>query len=156
MAVSKVRVAGSGYTVMSFQSTRLALLQQINDRTPQPVAPAQEIQAIDEPVPTEIVTAQAVKGGLLTLQFYETWNVPAWQQLPGLEGTNNLLEVLRRQLSMGAISCRKVIKAPNGVYRTRLYHGCVITDIDEGETVTIASMTLPKTIQIAYTHTTAV
>ena len=153
MVSSKVRVFGSGFTVMSFQGTRLAYLRQVGDRTPQPVGQAEEIQPIDEETPIEIVTAQAVRGGVISLQFYELWNAPAWNQLPGFEGTNNILDVLKRQLTLGEITCRKIIKNPNGAYRTRLYHGCVITDVDEGETVTIGSMTLPKTIQIAYTRT---
>jgi len=156
MTEPKVRVAGSGFTVLSFQGTRLAYLREVGDRTPQPVAQAEEVQPLDEPVPLEIVTAQAVRGGVLSLQFYELWNTPVWAQLPGFEGTNNLLDVLKRQITLGAITCRKVIKSPTGVMRARVYYNCVITDVNEGETVNIGSMTLPKTIQIAYTHTSAV
>lgn len=154
MTNSKVRIGGSGFTVMSFQGTRLAYLQEIGDRSPQPVAPAEEIQPMDEPVPIEIVTAQAVKGGVLTLRFFELWNAPAWQQMPGFDGTNNLLDVLRRQLSLGEITCRKIIKSPTGSFRTRVYHGCVITDVNEAETIAIQNLSVAKTIQIAYTHTT--
>jgi len=156
MAQSKVRVFGSGLTVMTWQGTRLAYLRNIADRSPTGVAQAEDIQPIDEPTPLEIVTPQAVRSGLLTLQFYELWNGPAWSQLPGFENTNNLLDVLRRQLELGEITCRKIIKNPTGPYRTRVYHGCVITDIDEGEQVQIGTMTLPKQIQIAYTRTSNV
>lgn len=156
MANSKVRIFGSGFTVMTWQGTRLAYLRTIGDRSPQPVGRAEDIQPIDEPVPLEVVTAQAVGSGLLTLQFFELWNTRVWQQLPGFEGTNNLLDVLRRQLETGEITCRKVIKNPTGPYSTRVYHGCVITDINEGEDINIGTMTLPKTIQIAYTHTSNV
>jgi hypothetical protein len=156
MSNSRVRVFGSGFTVMTWQGTRLAYLRTISDRSPQPVARAEDIQPIDEPVPIEVVTAQAVGSGLLTLAFFELWNAPAWQQLPGFEGTNNLLDVLKKQLSMGEVTCRKIIKNPNGAYRTRVYQGCVITDVNEGEDVNIGTITLPKSIQIAYTHTTVV
>lgn len=156
MANSKVRVFGSGYTVMTWQGTRLAYLRNIADRSPTGVAQAEDIQPIDEPTPLEIVTPQAVRSGLLTLQFYELWNTPAWAQLPGFENTHNLLDVLRRQLELGEISCRKIIKNPTGPYRVRVYHGCVITDVDEGEQVQIGTMTLPKQLQIAYTRTSNV
>jgi hypothetical protein len=32
----------------------------------------------------------------------------------------------------------------------------VVTAIDDGETVTVGALTVPKTVSIAYTHTTAV
>jgi DNA primase len=34
--------------------------------------------------------------------------------------------------------------------RARVYHSCVVTDIDEGENVNIGTMTLPKTLTIQY------
>ncbi|AVO24983.1 virion structural protein [Rhodococcus phage Finch] len=156
MSQSKVRVGGSGYTVMTWQGQRLAYCQQLDDQAPQAVGPAEAIQAIDDEHPVEIVTAQAVRGGTLSLKFYETWLTPVWGQLPGFEGTNNLLDVLKRQLQLGEITCRKVIKVPNGPYRTTVYHNCVITDFDGGESVVIGTMSLPKSVRIQYTHTSTV
>lgn len=156
MSQSKTRVGGSGYTVMSWQGQQLAWLQTLNDTAPTAVAPAQAIQPIDEKHPVEIITAQAVGAGTLQLTFFELWNGPVWAQLPGFEGTNNLLDVLERQLTLGEITCRKIIKNPNGTYRTRVYHNCVITDFDESETVNIGSLSLPKSIRVQYTHTTPV
>lgn len=157
MSEPKVRIAGSGLTILAFRSERLAYLQTIQDTPPQPVAGAQVVQAIDDEVPSEIVTALAVGAGTLRLTFYELFAAPVWATLPGLEDTNNLLDVLKRQVTLGAISCRKIVKAPiTGERRARVYHNCVITDIDEGEQINIGSMTLPKTITIQYTHTTVV
>ena len=156
MAESKTRVGGSGFTTMTFRGTRLAYLQNLQDTTPQPVAGAQVVQAIDDSTPQEIVTSQAVGAGTLRMTFYELWNEPVWSRLPGLEGTNNLLEVLQRQIQLGEISCRKLIKSPSGITRARVFHGCVLTDIDEGEQVNIGTMTLPKTITMQYIRTTIV
>lgn len=153
---SKVRVGGSGKTAMTWRGTRLAYLQTLQDTPPQPVAGAQVVQPIDEETPLEIVTALAVGAGSLRLTFYELWNVPVWATLPGLEGTNNLLEVLKRQVQLGEITCRKLIESPSGISRARVYHGCVITDIDEGEQINIGTMTLPKTITLQYVKTTIV
>lgn len=153
---SKTRIGGSGFTTMTFRGTRLAYLQTLQDTPPQPVAGAQVVQAIDDEVPQEIVTAMAVGAGTLRLTFYELWNEPVWSRLPGLEGTNNLLEVLKRQVALGEVSCRKLIKSPLGVTRARVYHGCVLTDIDEGEQINIGTMTLPKTITMQYVRTTVV
>lgn len=156
MSQSKVRIGGSGFTVMTWQGQRLAYLQTLGDQAPQPVAAAEAIQPIDEEHPIEIVTAQAVRAGTLTLQFYEVWTGPVWSQLPGFEGTNNLLDVLKRQLELGTITCRKIIKVPGGAYRTRVYNNCVIVDFDESENVNIGSLSLPKNIRIQYTHTSTV
>jgi hypothetical protein len=49
----------------------------------------------------------------------------------------------------------KLIKPPPGHKpRAVIYHGCVIVGADLGENVSIASMTVPKTITIMYTKTT--
>ncbi|ABE67871.1 hypothetical protein SEA_TYKE_128 [Mycobacterium phage Tyke] len=153
---SKTRIGGSGFTTMTFRGTRLAYLQTLQDTPPQPVAGAQVVQSIDDETPSEIVTAMAVGAGTLRLTFYELWNEPVWSRLPGLEGTNNLLEVLKRQVALGEVTCRKLIKSPSGITRARVYHGCVLTDIDEGEQINIGTMTLPKTITMQYVKTTTV
>ncbi|QDH91749.1 hypothetical protein SEA_PHRAPPUCCINO_74 [Mycobacterium phage Phrappuccino] len=157
MPIGKIRVAGSGYTTLLFQGQRLAYLQVIQDTPPTPVAQAQAVQSLDEPVPQEIVTAGAVGVGTLRMTFYEKWISPAWASLPGLEGTNNLLEVLQRQLTLGSITMQKIVRHPGtGQMRARVYHDVVITDIDEGENINIGTMTLPKTITAQYCYTTPV
>jgi len=157
MTESKVRVGGSGLTILTFRSERLAYLQTLQDTPPQPVAGAHVVQPIDERVPIEIVTSLAVGAGTLRLTFYELFSAPVWATLPGLEETNNLIEVLEKQVSLGVVSCRKIVRAPlTGERRARVYHNCVITDIDEGEQVNIGTMSLPKTLTIQYTHTTIV
>lgn len=153
---SKVRVGGSGFTTMTWRGTRLAYLQTLQDTPPQPVSGAQAVQPIDEPVPLEVVTAHAVGVGTLRMTFFELWNAPVWAQLPGLENTDTLLDVLRRQIQLGEISCRKLIRSPSGIMRAKVYHNMVVTDIDEGEQVLINTMSLPKTMTMQYTHSTVV
>lgn len=153
---SKTRIGGSGFTTMTFRGQRMAYMQTLQDTPPQPVAGAQVVQAIDDETPQEIVTSLAVGAGTLRMTFFELWNLPVWAQLPGLENTNNLLEVLKQQIQMGEISCRKLIKSPSGIIRARVYHNCVLTDIDEGEQLNIGTMTLPKTITMQYIKTTIV
>ena len=153
---SKVRIGGSGFTTMLWQGQRLAYLQTMQDTPPTPVAQAMAVQPIDEPVPLEIVTAMAVGVGTLRVSFYELWNAPVWALLPGLQGTNNLLEVLKRQIQLGTITMQKVIKSPTGQMRARVFHNCVVTDIDEGENVNIGTMVLPKTLTVQYCYSTPV
>jgi hypothetical protein len=153
---SKSRIGGSGFTTMLWQGQRLAYLQVMQDTPPTPVATAQSVQPIDEPVPLEIVTSHAVGVGTLRATFYELWNTPVWSNLPGLEGTNNLLDVLKRQIQLGNVTMQKIVKSPSGIMRARVYHSCVVTDIDEGENVNIGTMTLPKTLTIQYCYSTPV
>ena len=141
---------------MLFQQQRLAYLQTMRDTPPTPVAAAQAVQPIDESVPLEIVTSMAVGVGTLQCSFYELWNFPVWASLPGLSGTFGLLDVLKRQVSMGAITMQKVIKSPSGIMRAKVYHNVVVTDVDEGENVTIASMTIPRTLTFQYCYATPV
>lgn len=153
---SQTRVGGSGFTTMLFQNQRLAYLQIMQDTPPTPVASAQAVQPIDESVPLEIVTAQAVGVGTLRCTFYELWNSPVWAMLPGLAGTYSLIDVLKAQISMGTITMQKIIKSPSGIMRARVYHNVVIVDIDEGENINIGTMTLPKTLTFQYCYTTPV
>lgn len=156
MPQTQTRVGGHGWTEFSFNGQRLAWLITVNDSAPAPVdrGSATAIQPLDAQHPVEIVTPAAFGVGTLTLTFNELWNAQVWQTLPGFESTTSLLEVFQQQLSLGAITCRKIIKVPNGPYRAKVYHGCVITDLNEGESISIGTMTLPKTVTIQYTHST--
>jgi hypothetical protein len=156
MSASKVRVGGSGLTTMTWRGTKMAYLQTLADSTPQPQGAVSPVQPIDEPVPLEIVTPLAVGAGSISLSFFELWNEPAWAMLPGLEGTNTLLDVLKRQISLGEITCRKIIKSPDGIMRAKVYHGVVVTNIDEGESIQINTMLMPKTVQLGYTYSTVI
>lgn len=152
MPESLSRVGGSGWTSFSWRGTTLAWLQVVADQAPAPVAQAQAVQALDDEHPREIVTARAVGPGTLRLTVYELWNGPVWQQLPGLETAATLLDVLKQQVNLGDISCRKVIRIPGGRFRTKVYYGCTITDSDDGEQINIGTMTIPKSLTVMYTH----
>lgn len=153
---SVTRIGGSGFTTMTWNGTRLAYLQVMQDTPPTPVATAQAVQPIDESVPLEIVTAMAVGVGTIRCTFYELWNAPVWATLPGLQGTWNLLDVLKRQISLGTVTMSKIIKSPSGIMRAKVFHNVVVTDIDEGENVNIGTMTLPKTLTFQYCYSTPV
>src|SRR4051812_14757721 len=112
-ADDKIRVGGSGLTVFSWRAggkSTLALLLTIQNTAPTPVAQAVPVQAITDAVPREIVTARAVGAGTLRLTFYETLNHPIWYQLQKeFQDATNLLDVLKAQLLLDKIICRKII-----------------------------------------------
>ena len=152
MAESQTRIVGSGWTAFSWRGYRLAWFQVVNDQAPRPVAQARAIQPLDAEHPVEIVTPRAVGAGTLTLTNFELWNAPVWQQLAGLERASTLLDIFKQQVQLGAISCRKIIKNPHGPDRVKVYYGCTITDVDESERIDLATMEVPKTITVQYTH----
>lgn len=157
MSAGKARIGGSGLTTMTWRGTKLSYMQTLADSTPQPQGAVSPVQPLDEPVPLEIVTPLAVGAGSISLSFFELWNEPAWAQLPGLENTNTLLDVLKTQVTLGEITCRKIIQSPdNSIMRAKVYHGVVVTNIDEGESIQINTMLMPKTVQLGYTYSTLV
>ena len=154
MTTQKFRVGG-GYTTFSFNGTPLLYLETLADRAPQPVGSGPEpIHPLGEPHPIEIAFPKAHGTGTLTLTIKEQWGSDIWQSLPGYENDTDILSVFASNVSAGNVVCSKVITAPDGSKRTTYYHGCVITNIDEGETVSVGTMTFPKTITVMYTHRT--
>jgi hypothetical protein len=130
-------------------------LQTVADRAPTPVATAKAIQALDQPHPTEIVTARAIGAGALTLTILELWAGPVWQQLATFTGANNILDIFNIQAGLNTpISCMKVIVKPDNTQRVKTYNNCMITDVDDTETVQIGTLEFAKSITIQYTHAT--
>lgn len=156
MAESRVRVGGSGWTVFRWRGQNLAWCQQITDQAPAPVAQPVAIQPLDAEHPVEIATPRAIGAGQLQLVMYELWNETAWQQLSGLKNAHNILDVFKQQVRLGEISCRKIIKLPNGTNKARVYHGCTVSQIDDSEQIRINTMEMPKSITIMYTHSNLV
>lgn len=153
MPPSLFRVAG-GYTTFAFNGQNLLYVTVITDTAPQPVATPQPIHPLGEEHPIEIAFPVAHGTGTLVLQMVEQWESEVWQQLPGFANIDNIVDVFRANIASGAISCTKTITLPNGGSRIVTYYGCVITAIDESETVNIGTITLPKNITIMYTHKT--
>lgn len=71
-------------------------------------------------------------------------------------GAVDLVDVFIRQAEYaGELTCTKFIRPPllNGTAGTAYYdqyHGCVITDIKDGETIEVGSMEILKQITVAY------
>src|SRR5690349_15630268 len=130
MADSQVRVGGSGWTRFAWRGQQLGWARSISDTTPAPVAQAQDIQPLDQETPVEIVTPRAVGSGTFRISLWEKWDAPTWQALQGLENTWNILDIFKKQVSLGEITCQKIIKKPNGSFRITNYYGCVVTDVN--------------------------
>lgn len=154
MAVSKARVAGSGYTVLTFNGKPIERLRGVNDSGQSPVANPEPIQGINDPYPTEIAFPNALGAGQITFTIYELWDSSAWQSL--FEGrfanTNDLREVFQEQLNSGSFQIQKIITGPNGRGRVETYQGVVVTNISDAENIQLNTMTVPKTVTCYYTR----
>ncbi len=137
-----------------FAGRPLIYLDVINETAPTPVAAPEDVQPLDAEHPIEIAFALAHKSGQLQLTFREEWDRDVWEQLPGYAGTDDIVDVFRRNLARGAVTCQKVIRKPGGNTRGVIYHGTVIVGIDDSETIQIGTMTLPKGVTLRFTHKT--
>ena len=158
MPDTNVRVVGSGYTTLEYAGRPIAYLMQFVDSGQRPMGVGIEsVTPLDAQHPVEIVTGRVLDSGTITASIKELWDAPVWYQLQGLVGQRTVVDVWEALRRMpGPVTCRVVIKPPNNrPIRGKIYHGCVISRIDDGETVSVESLSVDKNITIAYTHKTA-
>ena len=160
MPNTQVRVVGSGYSTFSYQGQPIAFLEQVEDSGQRAFsdagAPYQFIQPIGARHPVEIATSRVLQGGTLQLTIRELWNAPVWNQLQGLAGTQNIVDVFEALAANPAyVTCQTVIKPPGGGRpRGKNYHNCVVVDISDNDTITVGGLAVTKGIVVAYTHST--
>jgi hypothetical protein len=153
---TKTRIVGSGFTTFVYRGQPIAFLERIDDSGQLPVTPTPDvIIPLDAQHAVEIATARALGAGNLVVTVRELWNAPIWNQFVGLQGTNDILDVYNRLSADPAeVTCQMLIKPPGAPWRGKVYHNCTMVGIDDGETVTIGTITVAKTATIWYTHTT--
>ena len=157
MTQTQTRVVGSGFTTFNFRGKPIAFLDGFRDSGQRAIAQPEAITPLGSPYPVEIATPRVLSVGVLTLTIRELWNGPVWNQLVGLAGTDNIVDVYNAIAREPAnITCQMLIKSPTGGLRGKTYHGCVVANIDDSETVTIGALTVPRTMEVWYTHTTPI
>lgn len=151
-----VRTVGSNYTTFNYGGKAIAYLEQIEDAGQEAVGGGHEfIHPLGYTHPTDIVTGRALMGGTMRLTIRELWHQEVWEQLSGLAGTHDIVEVFRRLARTPQyISCSKIITPPQGKRYGKTYHKCTIVGIPDGDTINIGALSVAKAITIAYTHTT--
>ena len=156
---TNVRVVGSGYTILEYAGQPLAYLMQFSDSGQQQLgAGIESVIPLGARHPVEIVTGRVLDSGTLRARIKELWDAPVWYQLQGLAGRRTITDVWEALAQMpGVVTCRMLIKPPNNrPIRGKIYHGCVISAIDDSEQVTVGGLSVDRDITIAYTHTTGV
>lgn len=147
---------------------------------PGPVA----IHPMDEPYPVQVITPAASGMGSLTLNLYELYNSKVWDRLGArigsisskpfpssspdlsfgeaiLKGAVDLVDVFIRiaEAPPGTVNVVKHVRPPklwgasSNAY-TEEYHGCVITNVLDGEAIEVGTMEVIKQVTVGYTHMT--
>ena len=160
MPNTQVRVVGSGFTTFNYRGKPIAFLEGVEDSGQRAFSDAgqayQFIHPLGATTPVEIATSRVLAGGTLNLTIRELWNAAVWEQLEGLAGTSNIVEIFRRLAQDPAyVTCQTVIRPPGGgAPRGKTYHNCVVVDIADNDTITVGALAVTKGIVVAYTHST--
>jgi hypothetical protein len=157
---SAIRVVGSNYTAFSWGGYTIAYLEQVEDRGQRAFGGAgggfEVIHPLGYLTPTDIVTSRVMDAGTMVLTIRQTWNHEVWQQMAGLSNAKNIVEIFQTLAARNNyVSCHKVIFPPGGgpAYG-KIYHRCVIVDVDDSDVVTIGALSVAKTVTIMYAYTT--
>ena len=160
----KFRVGGSGFTAFYWNSQPIAFAQSVTVTAPQPVSQPSVIQPLDARYPLQVITTGAVGPGYLDVGLMEMYNEKVWDRmLAAVDSSgakaNDLADVFYALAALGtAINAFKLIIPPTTVGGQQMapygdvYNNCVITAIDDGETIDVRKMEVVKNITIAYTH----
>lgn len=162
MALTKARVVGSGYTVLSYNKKPIAYCEGWEDSGQRAFSdigqPYQFIQPIGWTRPAEIATSRVISGGTVMITIRELWNQPVWWQLAGLTGTWNMVDIFKALAAdPNYVTASMVIKPPGtentpSKWRGKAYQNVTVVDINDGETVTVGALAVTKGITFAYTH----
>jgi len=180
-ARNRARVAGSGFTVFTWDNKPILFAQQISHSSPAPVsAGVVEIHPMDEPYPVELITPQAETMGTLVLDLYELYGAQVWERLASYlggdpAGTSSVRSDSINGKGQGPVDIVGIFKAvadstnPIRIVKyvkpptirgktmkpyTEEYHNCVISNVEDGETIAIGTMEIVKRITVNYTYMT--
>lgn len=155
-----IRVAGGGYTFFRWEwpgegPIVLGFANSATVTSPNPVADAQAIQPLNEQRPIEIITTRAIGHWEIVLEEFEKWNAQAWHELAGIAESVDLAEIFDAVANQeNPIKVHQVVKPPlpGGAPYYKTYHGCVVANARDDETVNVQSMQVLKNITIWATH----
>ena len=154
---TKTRIVGSNFTTFVYNGQQIAWCDSVVDSGQKAFDRAYEaIYPLGHYHPVEFATTRVLGEGTLTMRVRELWNAPAWTQLQGLAGTNNIVEIMQAvAASPTPISAQMIIKpAGSSTWRGWTYHNIAITDVTQGEDIALGTLTMPRTVTAAYTHRT--
>lgn len=156
-------MTGSGYSTFVYNGKPIAFLNSVEDSGQRAWSdkgqPYAFIQPLGARTPVEIATSRVLGGATLQLTIQELWNQAIWEQLAGMAGTNNIVEIFERlAASPNYVTAQTIIKPPGtestpSKWRGKIYHNVTIVDIADGDTLTVGGLDVAKPVVCAYTHT---
>jgi len=165
MPQTKVRVVGSGFSTFSYNGKPIAFLEGLEDSGQRAFSdlgqPFQFIHPLGQSHPVEIATSRVLQGGTLVMTIRELWNTFVWEQLAGLAGSHNIVDIFAALArNPNYVTCQMIIKPPGtetnpAAWRGKIYHNVTVVDINDGDTITVGALAVTKGITAAYTHTSA-
>lgn len=160
----KARVTGSGYSTFVYAGKPIAFLISVEDSGQAAWSDKGQAYSFIHPLghrtPTEIATSRVLSGGTIQLTIQELWNQAHWEQMVGLTGTYNIVEIFDRLArSANYVTAQTIIKPPGtennpSRWRGKIYHNVTIVDIMDGDTITVGGLDVAKPVVCAYTHST--
>ena len=158
------RVVGSGFTTLNFNGKVIARLQGFNDNGQSVAFGPETVYSIGNNYADEVVTSRVMAPGTLVCEIREAWHAPVWKTLlvtAGLapttaNGMNNIVDAYAAIDAMPDFYAQMVIKNPNkgGGYRGKVFHDLTITDLDDGENVTVGGLSVPRRVTFTYIKAT--
>lgn len=182
MASTSHRIHGSGRSLLYFGSTNgtvtpIVSTQGFTEEPPQLLGQHEFIQPLDWPVPSEVMTAEAMNGGIFQTNLLETWSEHAFNRLGagfapfrgvarGGAGAacDTILDLVRAiSQSPHSLFLTKVVATPDTSSerlggarpkrRATIYMNCKIIQVQDGdENVEAATLQAVKQVRFAYTH----
>lgn len=154
------RIGGSSVTQFKWSGKVIAFARQVSLQSPTPVAQTVPIHPLDEIRPVELITPFAVTMGSMVVELYELFGQKTWEHFSTFSGRGtaiqDLADIFLAVASTDPITIDKKIlpKGNRGKGRTESYHGCVISNIEDGETIEIGTMEVLKRYTINFKNST--
>jgi hypothetical protein len=161
MPNTQVRVVGSSFSTFLYAGQPIAWLEGVEDSGQQAFSDAgaawQPIHPLGNRHPVEIATSRVLQAGTLNLTIRELWSTAVWEQLSGLAGTNNIVDIFEvLAANPASVTCQTIITppGPGAKPRGKVYQNCVIVGISDNDMITVGALAVTKGIVVAYTHST--
>lgn len=166
--MARIRVVGSAFTIWKVKNRPVLYCLEVSHRSPQPISAAVEVHPLNYIRPVEILTPRAITHGEIVMQVVETYGNRIWSLFGADQNGNDgyfsnpnlqdLADVLNTQLmthtdgnGQSALKLSRIIKNPNGSWKSIDFEGVRVVDIREDETT--RTETLQNNLQITCWYT---
>lgn len=154
------RLGGSAVTQFEWMGEVIAFAKQVSVQSPTPVGQTTPIHPLNHRHPVELITPLAATMGAIQLELTDLFGEKAWERLQVLAGSQDIVEIFEAVAVQNAgdtpIYISKVItpKGNRGPVLRENYHNCVVSTVQDDETIQVGTMEVLKSISLNFTHST--